>query len=380
MLQPTLPLGRVAGVRLGAHWSALVTVGVFTWILAYVLAADSGYSVAVWVGAATGAVGLLASLVLHELAHAVTARRGGLPVEQVVLWLLGGVAAFGREPDDPRADLRIALAGPFTSFVLAAGLFAAGGIAAAHSGAVPAGVLFWLATMNSVVAAFNLLPAAPLDGGRVLRALVWWHTGDRLRATAAAARSGRVLGTFLMIAGAAELVLIRSAAGLWLLLLGWFLASAAAVELADAARRHQLGRMRIRDVMTTHPTTVPGTWTVADLVGSDILRGTRHGVFPVVDEKYHPVGLLTWAALVAVPVAERETTTVGRAARPVPEAARAHPDELLAEVCSRVLLRPDTDLITVLDDHNRIVAVVTSTDVTRACQRSALGITARAGS
>ena len=180
-----------------------------------------------------------------------------------------------------------------------------------------------------------------------------------------------------MLLGAAELVLLRSAAGLWLALLGWFLATAADAELTAASRRHQLGDLRIRDVMTTRPVAVPSTWTIEELLGSDVLAATRHGVFPVIDTAGRPVGVLTWTALTGVRGGDRARTPVAQVAAPLPQAARTRPDELLAEACSRILLRPDTDLIAVLDDHGALLAVVTATDVTRACQRSVLGLTTR---
>jgi Zn-dependent protease len=375
MLRETIPLGRIAGIRVGAHWSALVTLGLFTFLLGRSLADTHGNSAAVWLIAVAGAVGLLASLLCHELAHSIVASRSGAPVQRVVLWLLGGVSELGDEPKDARSDLRIALAGPLTSLVLGAGLAGvASTVDAVVSGPVPS-MLGWLGAMNLVLAVFNLLPGAPLDGGRVLRALIWQHTGDQLRAATVAGRSGRVIGLSLLILGAAESILVGNATGLWLVLLGWFLYRAADNELATAGLRHRLGDTRIRDVMTEHPLSVPATWSVTELLHSQAVH-TGHRVFPVTDSAGRPVGVLSWSDLTALPAAARPTTAVRAVARALPPAARAAGDELLSTVASRVVLRPDFDVITAVDTHERLVGLVTATDLTLACYRSALGLSA----
>ncbi|MEV6339367.1 site-2 protease family protein [Nocardia vinacea] len=376
MLRATLPLGRVAGIRIGAHWSALVTLGLFIYLLGRSLTDIHGDSVAVWLVAAVGAIGLFASLLTHELAHSIVARRDGTRIEQVVLWLLGGVSELGDEPKNPRSDLRIALAGPLTSLALGVGLFGiAGLVGTVVSGPVPE-MLGWLAATNLLLAVFNLLPGAPLDGGRVLRALIWRHTGDQLRATTLAARNGQVLGLSLLILGGAELLLVGNGGGLWLMLLGWFLHSAANRELAAAGLRHRLGDIRIRDVMTEHPLSIPATWSVAELLCSQIVH-TDHRVFPVIDAAGRPIAALAWSDLTALPATARATTPVRKLARPLPPTARVSGADLLSTAAAQVVLRPDFDVITVIDPHGRLIGVVTATDLTLAVQRSALGLPAR---
>ncbi|WP_327098100.1 site-2 protease family protein [Nocardia vinacea] len=376
MLRATIPLGRVAGIRVGAHWSTLVTLGLFTYLLGRSLADTHGNSVTVWLVAAMGAVGLLATLLGHELAHSIVARRRGTRVERVVLWLLGGVSELGDEPKDPRSDLRIALAGPLTSLGIGViVLVVANLVAILVSGPVPE-MLGWLGAMNIVLAVFNLLPGAPLDGGRVLRALIWRRTGDQLRATTVAAHSGRILGFGLLILGGAEMLLVGNGGGLWLMLLGWFLYSAANVELAAAGLRHRLGDTRIRDVMTEHPLSVPAAWSIEDLLRSQIVHAD-HRVFPVIDPEGRPVGVLSWSDLTVLPAAARASTAVRTLARPLPPTARVSGDESLSTVAAKVVLRPDFDVITAIDPHGRLIGVVTATDLTLAVQRSALGLPAR---
>ncbi len=373
MLHETIPLGRIAGVRIGAHWSVLVTVALFVWILGVELRGN-GSPAFVWSVAACAALTLFASLTAHELAHSIVARRHRVRVERIVLWLLGGASELGGEPSDARSDLRIAIAGPATSLVLGA-VFAAAATAvdAVRPGSAVIAALGWLAMTNIVLALFNLLPGAPLDGGRVVRAIVWRRTGDRFRATTVAARSGRVLGTVLVALGAIDVVVGRQLGGLWLILLGWFLQTAANSELAAAGLRHRLGDTTVRDVMTPHPVAVPADWTITRLLASTAPH-TGHRVFPVVDGGGRPVGIIAWSDLTATAGSARDTTVLRSVARPLRAAAVARQDEALADVATRTVLRPKLDAIAVVDGSGRLTGVVTATDLITACDRSALGL------
>ncbi|WP_324193701.1 site-2 protease family protein [Nocardia otitidiscaviarum] len=372
-MRSTIPLGQVAGIRIGANWSVLVTIALFTWVLGGFLT-DTASTAVVWTVAVLGALALIACLLAHELAHSIVARRSGIRVEGIVLWLLGGVSELGDEPGDARTDLRVALAGPLTSLGLAVVAFAGATVSAllAPDGPVTA-ALVWLASVNAVLGVFNLLPGAPLDGGRVLRAVLWWRSGDRLRAATAAARSGQTLGTVLMLVGVAELLLFGHLGGLWLILLGWFLNSAANAELAIAGLRHRLGDSLVGDVMTSAPMAVPAEWTVAELLRSDAPR-TGHRVFPVVEPGGRPVGVLAWADLVAAPERTRDGTHLRDLARELPSTAIVRPDARLADVASHTVLRPNLDAVAVVDADGRLTGLVTATDMVLACQRSALGL------
>lgn len=372
-MKPTFPLGRIAGVRIGAHWSALVTVGLFAWILGSYLS-GKGSAATVWITAVAGALALIACLLAHELAHSIVARRSGVHVQGIVLWLLGGVSELTDEPPDARTDLRVAIAGPATSLLL--GVMAAGAALVADAVAPASALtaaLVWLATVNVVLAVFNLLPGAPLDGGRVLRAVLWWRSGDRLRAETAAARSGQLLGLTLIVLGAAEIVLTRNLSGLWLMLLGWFLRTSAQNELVLSGLRHRLGESRIRDIMTAHPTALPADWTISRLLTSDAVH-TGHRVFPVLDRYGHPFAVLAWADILRTPENRRETLPLTAVARTLPPTAIVTEDTLVADVVSRVVLRPNLDAVAVVDTAGRLTGLVTATDLALACNRSALGL------
>ena len=256
-MRQTVPLGRVAGIRVGMHWSVLVMVILIGWVLrAQVLPTMTPHqpAAAYWAVAVPGAAMFMAALLAHELAHSLVARRCGVPVTSITLWALGGISELGSQPPTARADLRIAVAGPVTS--LGAGLVFGGLAAAVRAGGGPAiavAALAWLAAMNVLLAAFNLLPGAPLDGGRILRAFLWRRHGNRVRAAQSAAAAGRVLGAALMALGAGEILLWADLGGLWLALIGVFVMSAAAAEATAETAAAALAGMRVGDVMIPDP-------------------------------------------------------------------------------------------------------------------------------
>src|SRR6266540_6005079 len=243
-MRQTITLGRVAGIRLGLNGGAVVIVVLLAAGLAFgrLPAVHPGQSPVVYLTAGlVAAVLFLASILAHELAHALVARANGVEVEAITLWLLGGVAELRNEPKTPGAEFAIAVVGPVTSGVVG-GLFGAVafGLSSAEAGGIAVAVASYLAVTNVALAVFNLVPAAPLDGGRVLRAAVWRWTGDRTKASVVAARAGRIFGFVLIAAGVAQILLLGGFGGWWWLLLGWFIVQAATAEEARARIGRQL--------------------------------------------------------------------------------------------------------------------------------------------
>jgi len=260
--------GRVAGIRVGADWTVALILALIAWLLggSVLPGAVPHQPVAVyWVLACAAAVLFLASLLGHELSHALVARRNGLAVRAITLWMLGGITELEGEPPDAAADLRIAVAGPAVS-AASAGVFLGAAMAVKYAGgpAVVTAALVWLALMNGLLAVFNMLPGAPLDGGRVLRAVLWRHYRDRHRGEVAAARAGQFLGAGIISIGAAELLLWDVLGGLWLMLIGWFLISAADAERRAATATSAPAGVRVADVMTADPQVAQGWITVQD--------------------------------------------------------------------------------------------------------------------
>ena len=368
-----MPMGSVAGVRLRLHWSALVTVALVTVVIAgSVHPTGSTPAVVRWVVAGVGAAVFVASLAAHEVAHSVVAVRHGVPVRQITLWLLGGVSELKAEPPDPRTELRITLAGPLTSLGLGAVMTALAMLLHDVVGTVVVQALLWLGVTNVFLALFNMLPGAPLDGGRVLQAVLWRRGRDRLTAAAVAARAGRGLGLGLAVLGVVQTVATRSLIGLWLVGLGWFLRTAADAELVSVALRHRLGDLRVEQIMTPDPVTVGLDDDLADFLAHR-LPSLPHRVFPVVDDRRRPVGVLSLAELAS----RRSPATVAGSARPLPERARVRPDMRVESVVATALMRSSTDVLAVVDDDAGLIGTVTATDIRRVVERTALGLPAQ---
>ncbi|GHE14983.1 site-2 protease family protein [Streptomyces alanosinicus] len=256
-MDETLSLGRIAGVRVGLHWSVLVIVALVTVALANgrFPAAHPGHSpFAYWALAVLTALVFLVSLLAHELAHAVVARRDGVQVEGITLGMLGGAVRLRGEAPSPAAECRIAGVGPLTSLLTGAALTGlAMGLAALRVSGLVVEAVAWVGAINVLLAVFNALPAAPLDGGRLLRAYLWHRTGDRLRATRGASAAGRVLGWCMVLSGFADVLFAGHLTGLWPALIGWFLITAASGEARQAQILGMLDGVPVRRVMTPHP-------------------------------------------------------------------------------------------------------------------------------
>lgn len=251
-MRTSIRLGRFFGIPVGLSWSVLIIAAVLTLSLGTALlpaSAPGASGAAYFVAAAVAAVLFFASLLAHELAHAVVARRNGVRVEGITLWLLGGVARLGSEAKSAGAELRIAAVGPAASFALAAGFGATAFVAdALLLPALVVAVFGWLALINAVLGAFNLLPAAPLDGGRILAGALWAGHGDPHRARVTAAQAGRVVGFGLIAFGVIGFLTPIPFGGPWTALVGWFILTTAAAE-----ERHARRQQAIRAAFVTRP-------------------------------------------------------------------------------------------------------------------------------
>lgn len=247
-----IKVGKVAGIPLSIHWSVLVLLWLFTWSLASTLptTAPGHPALVYWLAGLGGAVALLASLVAHELMHAVTARRAGVEVSGVTLWLFGGATRLGDEAPTARSEFRIAASGPAVSLGLAAVIAALAwtldALGIAH---IVVGVAWWLSSINLVLGLFNLLPGAPLDGGRILRAYLWQRRGDRVRAAVSAARGGRILAYALIALGLLQFLAGWSVGGVWMVFIGWFVLVAARTEESQVLTRQARTGTCAGDVM-----------------------------------------------------------------------------------------------------------------------------------
>jgi len=363
-MRQSIRLGRIAGIPVGMHWTVVVIVVLIVDTLAVsVLPAVIPHQSAgvYWTVAVVGSVLFVAALAAHEIAHAIVARHWGIQVRSITMWMLGGIAELEGDPPTAKADLQIAIAGPATSF--AAGiLFGCVAVLArsAHGPAVFTDVLAWLSLMNVVLAVFNLLPGTPLDGGRILRALLWKRYGDRQRASQAAARSGQVIGVGISLIGLLELFALADIAGLWLVLIGWFLVAMARAEQQSDLVRGALAGLHVRDIMLSHPDT-GAAWNDVTYFISQTVLSSRQTVYPVLSFDGELAGFVSTEALARIPPAARASTRLGQVATPVPPAYVADPGAAASSLLGRPPLRGQV-LAIVIEDR-QVVGMVTTDEL-----------------
>jgi Zn-dependent protease len=365
------PLGRWAGVPITAHWTVLATIVLFADVLAVsaLPSLEPGRSTAAyWLTGTLTALVFLLTLLAHELAHAVLARRYGMTVRRITLWMLGGFTELDGEPPSPRADALIAAAGPATSLLMG-GL----GIGAAWAFAGPglfSAALIWLAGANLLLGVFNLLPGAPLDGGRLLRALLWWRYGDRTRAAVNAAGVGRGLGLVLVALGFFETI-AGSLGGLWLVLLGMFLQTAAVGEQTGAvfARLHG---WRVRDVMAPVPAPVPDWWTAERFCAAAAPAQAAAPMLVLIDFAGRASGVVGPRELTRLPAARRGEVRLRELARLRDERLlRVTGDTAVEELLPR--LGRFGGVAVVVDEAQRPVGVVTAAELRHSARLAELG-------
>jgi len=376
----TVSLGRIAGVRVAANWSLLIIAALIAETLAVsVLPATAAGRPAAeyWVASVAAAVAFLAGVLAHELAHAIVARRCGIRVDSITLWMLGGVTRLDGDPPTPRDDLRVAVAGPAASagiglvcLLLAVGLRGMAPV-------VLVAALQWLGAINVLLALFNLLPGAPLDGGRLLRAVIWQRTGDRARAAVHAARAGRVVGFGLVSLGVVEVAVTADVGGIWLMLVGWFLLVTARAEERHAGLRNLLVGVQVRDVMTSDPLCGPDWLSVQAFLDS-VVRTARFTAFPLRGVDGRPSGLVTLHDLARVAPARRVEVRVGTVGTPLAAVPTAGPDEPLIDVIDRLGVDSQARPVLVVAD-DQLGGILTSGDISAAVQKAALADPVRSG-
>jgi Zn-dependent protease len=361
LFHATVSLGRIAGVEVGMNWSWLVIVGLIVWSLAAGVFPEQspGLSDATYVAMGAGAAVLFfACLVAHELGHAVQARREGMQIEGITLWVFGGVARFAGMFPSAGAEFRIALAGPLVTVVLGVALL--GGAALVPLPSAIDGVVTWLGSVNLFLLAFNMLPALPLDGGRALRAALWHRSGDFSRATRTAGLLGRGFGQAMIVAGLL-LFLYGAPGGLWLALIGWFLTGAAAAESQLAEMRRVLGDHTVRDAMVVDPVTAPADATLQTFM-DEVFTRSRHAAYPVTSAG-EVIGEITFRSVAALPAREWPRRRVRDTMIPLAETLVLDEDAPLFPAAVALMRRPPNRAL--VTTNGRISGMLSITDVSR---------------
>jgi Zn-dependent protease/predicted transcriptional regulator len=355
-----LTLFRVAGIPVRVHVSWLVIYGLLAWSLSV------GYFPHVlpdmhvrthWVSGLVAALLLFVSVFVHELSHSVVARSRGLPVKAITLHIFGGVSELEREPDSPGLEFWMALAGPFTSFVLGGLAFAAAVLMEVRPAL--AAILRYLAVVNVMVGLFNLVPGFPLDGGRILRAALWRARGNLEWATRMASRAGSTFGLILMGLGVLRGLTGEFLGGLWFVLIGLFLRQAAEGSYRQLVLRRALGPLAVRDVMTREVVHMPPDLSVARAV-SDYFWQHHVTSFPVVDGG-RVVGLLSMRGVGGVPQDRWETTLVRDVMLPLTDALSAAPGDRVPAALDK-LARNGLGRLAVLE-HGQLAGYLSLKDV-----------------
>ena len=364
MLNGNIRLGRIGGVEVRVNWSWLVIFALIVWSLEAGIfpSQNPGLSKGTYLGMAVAAAVLFfASLLLHELGHAWEARREGMEIDGITLWLFGGVAQFKTRFPSAGAEFRIAVAGPLVSLVLGVifVLIALAGLPSAVDG-----VAAWLGYINLALLVFNLIPALPLDGGRVLRGALWQIRGDLAWATRIAADVGRGFAYLFIGLGIAMFIFEGSFSGAWLAFIGWFLLQAATAEARYIATEAALDGLRVRDLMVRNPVTVDGDLTVGRFM-DEVARSRRFTTYPVVDAE-RPIGLLAFSSVAALPRSEWDTRRVRDAMIPLDRVPLLTEDATAVEALTALSASTSNRGLVVENGH--LAGLLSITDLTRALE------------
>lgn len=378
----SITLFHVRGIRIAVDWSWFLVLFLVIFGMAGVygnLMGESSSATGPFVLAVLSALGFFGSILLHELGHAMVALRNGIGMSSIQLWIFGGVARMDRESDSPATELKVALGGPLVTLAIAVlltavGVAAAGPTAFEHamplgSGSTsttsgPLAMVAWLASMNFLVLIFNLLPAFPMDGGRVVRAIAWWRSGDRSSATRFAAGLGRVFA-YLFIGGG--LLLMSSGYvfdGVWLALIGMVINGSARGAAMQTAISSRLTGMRVADVMDREPVAIPGELSVERALDEYFLR-YRWPWFPVVDAAHRFLGLVVRDKADGVPEISRATSLVSDLLERDDGTFQIRDDAPLDSLLANRALRRFGALMAV-DADGRLSGVITAEQVGRA--------------
>lgn len=380
-----ITLFHVRGIRIAVDWSwFFVLFLVIFWLSDFYgkVLGESSSSSTPFLLAILSAAGFFGSIVLHELGHAFVALRNGIGISSIQLWIFGGMARMSRESDSPRAEFEVAVAGPLVTLAIVVVLTAVGAAAAgwhdftkaalAESDAGTSGVLTmvaWLATINLLVLVFNLLPAFPMDGGRIVRAIAWWRTGNRTSATRFAAGLGRVFAWIFV--GAGLLLIFDGAvfAGVWLGLIGFVVNGSARAATAQTAITGRISRLQVADVMDREPVAISDRLTVEQALDEYFLR-YRWPWFPVIDTAHRFLGLVVRDKADEVPETSRTTSLVADVLERDDGTFQVRDDAPLDTLLANRSLRRFGAVFAV-DAEGKLMGVITAEQVGRALRDAA---------
>jgi len=373
VLKAGIPLGRFFGISIKLHYSWFIIFVLVTWALATGYFPDSypKWSLAAYwgIGVATSLL-FFVSVLAHELSHSLVAQTAGIPVKSITLFVFGGVSQISKEPGSANTEFRMALAGPLSSLVLG-GIFWGIHIAVKGASEPLAGLTFWLAWINAALAGFNLIPGFPMDGGRVLRSIIWWRTGNLRNSTRIASIIGRAIGYLFIFGGIFWIFWGNWLNGLWIALIGWFLETAAAGSYQQLAFQDILRGHKVSEVMTRECPAVSPKLTIEQLVHEYVLNSGRR-CFPVVEDS-HLLGLITLNDIKGVSREHRLTKTVKETMTPLEKLKSVQPNDDLANVL-QLLTTEDINQLPVIENNNIVGMIARDNLLSFIRTRSELGM------
>ena len=361
-----VPLGRIAGIKISVDWSVLVIGALLAWGVAGAAVPGEARGTPEWLAWLVGAIVallLLASLTAHELGHALLARRRGIEVDGIRLWLFGGVAQMNGDWMTGKNEMLIAAVGPAVTLVITAAFTAAMWLAAVvNAPHLVFVVAEWIAAVNLLLLLFNLIPAFPLDGGRILRGFIWTRTKNKISATVAAARVGRGFAVVLVGIGLLDAFFYDPVGGVWLMLIGWFLDNTARGEAQNEQARQALEGLLVGDVMSKDPVVVP-SWITVELLVNQYSAGQQVSSFPTHSIDGRVDGLVTTRGIKKLPIQQRGVRRAIDIAIPAANVPIARRDEKLTDLLKR--LGPASDGRAMVYDSDRLVGIVSPSDIYR---------------
>jgi len=356
-----IQIARVIGIPIYLHFSWLIIFGLIVWTLStgYFPAQNPDLPVSsYWAKGLVASLLFFVSIVLHELGHALVALRHGLRTRSITLFIFGGVAQLEQDPRDGRAEFWMAAAGPVVSLTLAGLLYAYATLPFVGPSAVA--VARYLALINLILALFNLVPAFPMDGGRLLRGALWGSMG-KARATRIASRAGTFFAFFLIFAGVFSLLRGDPVGGVWYILIGWFIKDASVASYQQVRLDEALRGVTVREAMVEAVVTVRSTGSVAEAAREHFTR-TGYGSYPVTRGDA-VVGLLCLKDVLRLSAEDREATSVQGAMRPLSDAIVTEPDAPLPVAIARMAQAGTARLLVM--DGDRLVGLLTMNGVVR---------------
>jgi len=364
-MKGAIRLGSIRGIEIGVHYNWLLIFFLVAWSLAmgYFPQSYPGWTQLVyWTTGVIASILLFVSVLLHELAHSFVAQARGLPVRSITLFIFGGVSNIVREAENPRTEFAMAVVGPLSSLVIA-GVFYGLFLVVPNKLDPLAALLSYLALINAFLAVFNLIPGFPLDGGRVLRSIIWGATGNLVKATNIAATVGRLFGWGLIGVGLFQILRGNFLGGLWIAFIGWFLSNAADSSRQETTVQEYLKDFKVKDVMTPNPQTISPGATVLEVVQGIFSQYHRRAVPVARDGKL--VGIVTLTNIRGLPQ-EKWTITPVEAIMTKAPLQCVSPEDDLARAMA-MIAEQDVNQVLVCTDSG-LVGIISRADIIRHLQ------------